>query len=311
MNTSDGPLISVIVPIYNVEKYVRKCLDSLKNQTMKEIEIICIDDGSTDGSGEIAEKYKNEVGWPRFRVIHTENRGLSAARNRGIDEAIAEWIMFVDSDDWVDSRFCEKPYGAAVEHGVDLVIFGFWHVKKTRKKKSKELPVGVVDEMTAHEYGSTAAWNKLYKNELFERIRYPEGRVYEDFATTHKLVHKAKRVFLIRDYLYYHVMWREDSITNTHTITNHKASFTAYIERYKDLLSYGYPVAKISACGPAIGFLSVSTPSNDQLYLKAVDIVTSAKGIPKELTLKQKIGLIVWKISKPMFYTICRRIGRA
>ena len=91
----NDPLISVIVPIYNVEKYVRKCLDSLKNQTMKQIEVICIDDGSTDESGRIAEEYKNEDGWPRFRVIHTENRGLSAARNRGIDEAKSQWLMFV------------------------------------------------------------------------------------------------------------------------------------------------------------------------------------------------------------------------
>ena len=85
---NETPLISVIVPIYNVEKYVRKCLDSLRSQTMKQIEVICIDDGSTDKSGEIAEEYKNEEGWPRFRVIHTENRGLSAARNRGIDESV-------------------------------------------------------------------------------------------------------------------------------------------------------------------------------------------------------------------------------
>ncbi len=99
-----NPLISVIVPIYNVEKYVRKCLDSLKNQTMKQIEVICIDDGSTDESGRIAEEYKSED-WPKFRVIHTENRGLSAARNCGIDEALADWIMFVDSDDWVESEF--------------------------------------------------------------------------------------------------------------------------------------------------------------------------------------------------------------
>lgn len=82
----EAPLISVIVPVYNVEKYVRKCLDSLLNQTMKQIEVICIDDGSTDESGRIADEYENEVGWPRFRVIHTENRGLSVARNRGIDE---------------------------------------------------------------------------------------------------------------------------------------------------------------------------------------------------------------------------------
>ena len=111
----DVPLISVIVPIYNVERYVRKCLDSLVAQTMKQIEIICIDDGSTDRSGQIAEEYVGIHEGVLFRVIHTENQGLSAARNRGIDEARSQWIMFVDSDDWVDEKFCETPYKTAVE----------------------------------------------------------------------------------------------------------------------------------------------------------------------------------------------------
>lgn len=128
-NKIEDPLISVIVPIYNVEKYVRKCLESLKNQTMKEIEVICIDDGSTDRSGLIADEYESSE-FPIFRVIHTENRGLSAARNRGLDEARAEWIMFVDSDDWVDKEFCRVPYENAIENKADMVIFGVGTVKR-------------------------------------------------------------------------------------------------------------------------------------------------------------------------------------
>lgn len=124
------PLISVIVPIYNVEKYVRKCLDSLVAQTLREIEVICIDDGSTDRSGEIADEIARDDA--RFRVIHTENRGLSAARNRGIDEARSQWLMFVDSDDWVSPEFCRVPYEAAIEYGADLVIFGAYVVKREK-----------------------------------------------------------------------------------------------------------------------------------------------------------------------------------
>ena len=132
-----APLVSVIVPNYNVERYVRKCLDSLRGQTLREIEVICIDDGSTDESGRIVDEYAKED--ERLRVIHTENRGLSAARNRGIDEARADWLMFVDSDDWVDPDFCKVPYEAAIENQADLVIFAVCKVTRLgRVRKHNE-----------------------------------------------------------------------------------------------------------------------------------------------------------------------------
>lgn len=305
------PLISVIVPIYNVEKYVRKCLESLKNQSLKQIEVICIDDGSTDASGRIADEYESDD-WPVIKVIHTKNRGLSAARNRGIDEARSEWLMFVDSDDWVDREFCEIPYRTAVRENADIVAFQSYRVVHGRVKKPKDAdrPVGVVDEMTAYDYVDGPAWNKLYKKELFEDIRYPEGHVYEDVSTTHKLIHKAARIYVFNDSLYYHVK-REGSITQTHTAANKRDGFVAGIERQEDLASYGYPAERVSICGPAIGFLSASTPSDDPLYLKAVEMVDLVQGCPKGLTLKQKMGLTVWRVNRPLFYFICRGLGRA
>ena len=137
-------LFSVIVPIYNVASYVRKCLDSLKNQTMKEIEVICIDDGSTDESGRIADEYKSN-NFPVFRVIHTDNRGLSAARNRGIDEARADWLMFVDSDDWVDERFCEIPYKAAIKNRADMVIFNHYIANEKGKPRRFKIDISVLE----------------------------------------------------------------------------------------------------------------------------------------------------------------------
>ena len=119
----ENPLISVIVPIYNVAPYLRACLDSLAAQTMKEIEIVMIDDGSTDGSGAIADEYVSSS-FPIFRVIHTANGGVSAARNRGIDEARGEWIMFVDGDDWIDADMCEQMLEPGVRENVDLVMCG-------------------------------------------------------------------------------------------------------------------------------------------------------------------------------------------
>lgn len=310
-NPVTTPLISVIVPIYNVEDYVRKCLDSLLHQTITQIEIICIDDGSTDASGSIADEYKNEAGWPKFRIIHTANRGLSAARNRGIDEARAEWIMFVDSDDWVSEEFCRIPFEAAVRENIELVAFQAKTVKhgKPVKRKKKDIPVGMLDEMTAYDQAGVVAWNKLYKKDLFDNIRYPESRVYEDIATTYKLVHKAKRVFQLSDHLYYHIL-REGSISHTLTISNRTDLFVASLERQSDLISYGYQAEKIHLCGAAIGFLSVIAPCDDLLYKKAVQIVDSTKGYPKGMSVKQKIGLMVWRISKRMFYLMCKGIGR-
>ena len=296
------PLISVIVPIYNTEKYVRSCLESLKNQTMKQIEVICIDDGSTDGSGRIADEYESED-WPIFRVIHTDNRGVSAARNRGIDEAKTEWLMFVDSDDWVNQRFCEIPWRTAVETKADLVAFQAQTIRRGRpvKRKRRDIPVGVLDEMKAYDHIGMVTWNKLYHKNLFDDIKYPESQVYEDVATTHKLIHKSGRIISLSDCLYYYVK-RSDSITNTHTISSKKDRLAAYLERANDLISYGYPDEKVIPYGPALALLSVMAPCDDPLYKKATEIVDSVNGYPKKLTWKQTFGRMVFRTNKKSFY---------
>ena len=308
----NDPLISVIVPIYNVEKYVRKCLDSLKNQTMKQIEVICIDDGSTDSSGNIAEEYKSR-NWPQFRVIHTENHGLSAARNRGLDEALADWIMFVDSDDWVDERFCEIPYKVAVEANADMVIFGndSWKGKKQKNKDTAASPAAIIDEFTAHEYGGIATWRRLSKKDLFEGIRFPEGRLYEDSGTVHKYVHKAKKIVRINDCLYHYEL-RKDSITHTIAQQNRKDCFISTLERYNELIAYGYPEekTKLPLLKTAIAYLSVTQPCSDELYIKASNIVDSIEGIPQSLSYKKKIALVAWRTDKSLFLFLSRCTGR-
>lgn len=308
------PLISIVVPIYNVERYVRKCLDSLKAQTMKQIEIICCDDGSTDESGRIADEYVEDETWPRFRAIHTENRGLSAARNRGIDEAVADWIMFVDSDDWVDKDFCRVPWEAKEAYRADLVIFGSYSVTRSRmaKKRNKAYDsIGLLNEMTAHEYGGNVAWNKLYNKKLFVGIRYPEGHVYEDVATTHKLVHKAGRIVMINDQLYYH-LWRKDSISHTQAKQRKMDGAISAWGKYCDLLEYGYPEEKLKtfACSAAIGILANTNMESDS-YLKAREIIDSIDNFPKAMWPKKKIALFVWKVNPQLFYLLCRVTGRS
>lgn len=305
------PQVSVIVPIYNVEKYVGKCLNSLREQSLKQIEVLMIDDGSTDRSGRIADVYASND-WPRFRVIHTDHRGLSAARNRGIDEAEADWIMFVDSDDWVDIDFCRIPYESAHRYGAELVIFRSLAVNngKIEKPKKVDATIGLIDEYAALNYGSAVVWNKLYAKKLFDLIKYPEGRIFEDIATTHKLIHNAKQILLISNYLYFHLN-RAGSITNPSKPLIQKDAASAQMERCRDLISYGFPEEKIRRlmCISAIRYLSRHSPG-DIYYDNALKIIDGIKGIPSGLNYKQIMALIVWRMDPRLFHSLCRLIGR-
>ena len=307
-------MISIIVPVYKVEPYLRQCVDSILGQTYRDIEVLLIDDGSPDRCGEICDEYGRMD--HRVRVFHTENRGLSAARNLGLREAQGEYIEFVDSDDWIEKEFCEIPLRAAIANDADLVVFQSIVVSMKISAKKKGLnfgiPTGLIDEFTAHEYGVDAAWNKLYKRELFETIRYPEGRVYEDLATTHKLVHEAKRIFFLNDRLYHYVDRRE-SITRTRTVSNRRDRFTSSKERYNDLVSWGYPEEKAcpSLIGSAIALLSAMSPNeDDEIYRSAKEIVNSAKKVPRSLSHKQKFLLYAWKIDERIFRLLCGALER-
>ena len=185
--------ISIIVPVYKVEKYLECCLDSLCRQSMANIEIILIDDASPDRCGEICDRYAaNDA---RFRVIHQQkNKGLSAARNLGIRIASCDYLMFVDSDDWVADDFCKDAYQCAVQNNADLVMFNHQQVRNR-----KILPVSPATAAEGHKTREEAidllftsvqnySWNKLYRKELFNGVLFPEEYNYQDVATTYKTV---------------------------------------------------------------------------------------------------------------------------
>ena len=297
-------MISVIVPIYNTEKYLQKCLDSLACQTFADVEFILVDDGSTDNSGAIADQYTG----PRFRVFHTGNHGLSAARNFGIEKARGEWLMFVDSDDRVDPAFCGSPYQAAVHYDADVVLFRTYIVKDGKVTEEKaSAPTEIITLEEAIRYGGAAAWNKLYKRELFDGIRFPEGRVYEDIAVTHKILMQAKQIVRIPDSLYFH-LHRKGSITHCFSVKNKKDALLSALERAEDLKSFGcaedlYEPALISY---AIIILVLADPSEGALYQKAGKIADSVKGIPSYLSVKKKVVLMIWKTNKTLFHLIRR-----
>ena len=306
-------MISVIVPIYNVEDCLSKCLDSLAAQTFTDAEFILIDDGSTDKSSRIADTYAKTDN--RFSVHHTANHGLSAARNLGIEKAKGDWLMFVDSDDYVEPDFCDTPYQAALREGADLVIFRYSRQAVSQKNfvSGSRLPVvsGIVDAETALRYGTAVVWNKLYRRELFDAIRYPEGRVYEDVATTHKLIFAAKRILMLPDVLYISVP-RKDSITHTHSSKNAGDAFLASLERGEYLKSHGCAedLYLPSEWSRSLGFLARLEPGDDPLFQQAEAVADSIPGIPPQLTRKKKLMLLVWKLDKRLFHIACRLLGK-
>ena len=230
-------MISVIVPIYNVEPYVRQCVESLLAQTGADIEILLIDDGSTDQSGVIADEYTDA----RVRVFHLQNGGLSAARNFGIEHARGEWLMFMDGDDYVLPEFCSAPLALAQETAADLVAFRY---SKYQDGSLNPVPLpqwreGEADWCTAVDAATELAWNKLYRKSLFEGIRYPVGKVYEDIATTYKLVH-ASRKSVFSDKNLYVYRKRPGSISVSKTKERLYQGLEAARLRREDLKKWGY-----------------------------------------------------------------------
>ena len=212
--------VSVIVPVYNVEKYIDHCLDSLVNQTLQEIEIIVVNDGSTDNSQNIIEKYANNYSH-MVKVFSKENGGLSDARNYGICHAEGEYIGFVDSDDFVEPNMFEIMYEKAIMTNADIIVCSFNHIYDSGKIKhiSIDNKFGAFDNdlkemlVCAKPY----AWNKIYRRAFFINtgISYPKGQYFEDSAVTYNLIYLAKHIEFINDPLYNYRYKRKDSITGT------------------------------------------------------------------------------------------------
>ena len=195
-------LISIIVPVYNVEKYIKKCIDSIINQTYKNLEIILVDDGSPDNCGKICDEYAEKD--KRIKVIHKENGGLSDARNAGIKIARGCYIGFVDSDDWIDKNMYEKLYKTLKEKDADIACCKLIRYKNTIEKISKKFD-GRIVEYDQRQYIKKFfkidsqecvyyAWNKLYKRQVIDKEQYPIGLTSEDVVGTYKALLKCKKI---------------------------------------------------------------------------------------------------------------------
>ena len=209
--------ISVIVPVYKVEPYLRRCVDSILSQTFTDFELILVDDGSPDNCGAICDEYaaKDE----RVHVLHRENQGVSAARNAGIDWVFAnsdsKYISFVDSDDWVHPRYLELLYNGIQKFSVKISQCRFLKTDGTQDvPEVKESMKLITPTEHYREYYSAAVWNKLFARDCWEKIRFPVGQIYgEDAAIWYKILLAEKSIALIDDKLYYYFQ-RADSVMN-------------------------------------------------------------------------------------------------
>ena len=210
------PKISIIVPVYNVEKYIDKCLKSLTQQTLQDIEIIIVNDGSQDKSVEIIEKYVKDNP-TKIKYYEKENGGLSSARNYGLEYATGEYIAFLDSDDYVDCNMYEEMYNLAKKENADMVECDFiWEWEYGKKIFDKRREYKSKEEIMKKP--RVVAWNKIYKREIINKykIRFPEGLIYEDMEFFYKLLPHLNKISYINKY-FIHYTQREDSITNKQT----------------------------------------------------------------------------------------------
>lgn len=236
-----NPVITVIVPVFQVHQYIGECVESLIHQTFKDLEIILVDDGSTDGSEILCDEYAEKDS--RIRVIHQRNKGLSGARNTGMDNANGEYIAFIDSDDIVCPEFVERLYALILKYHADIAACAFEKSRTGKFKNVDRNPREVCmesEELLRRWHGKykkyeTVVWNKLYHKNVFTQseniIRFPEGRRHEDVLTSHLIVRNAEKIALTTGKFYLYRL-REGSITAESTgKENFKQNLDAQKER--------------------------------------------------------------------------------
>lgn len=234
--------ITVIIPVYNVEQFLARCIDSIRNQSYKNLEILLIDDGSTDKSAKICDEYA-EID-ERIRVIHQENKGIASVRNLGVSQATGNYIFWIDSDDYVSGEIIFVLYSNLKRYHADMSICEF--------KKGNEIDYVFSQNNTdtcieftaqyAHEmlyknnhtaFVIAASWAKLIKKELYEGLVYPEGKLFEDIYMSHYLIQRCSKIIYIDKVLYYYYQWPDSILGKTLRIEK-----LDYLDAFKDRISF-------------------------------------------------------------------------
>lgn len=244
----DMPIVSIIVPVFNVEKYLPQCILSIKNQTYNNIEVFLVDDGSTDASGTICDEASKQE--PRFKTFHKPNGGLSDARNYGIERASGKWITFIDSDDYISPEYIEYLLNLALNNQTKIAAGAhtiFYESGKKYYKGFGETSINLFSQKEALQHIllddglDLSAWAKLYSADLFKEIRYPKGLSFEDTATTYKLFFQCDQIVCGSKSIYNYRI-RSNSITTQanfnkkiQLIENTKVMCNDIISKYPEL----------------------------------------------------------------------------
>ena len=322
--------ISIIIPIYKVEGYLRKCIKSVLNQTYENLEIILVDDGSPDNCGKIADAFSEMDN--RIKVIHQENKGLCAARNAGLAVATGEYIGFIDSDDWILPDMYEYLYNNLKEYDADITACRYFRIlknKKTRANTDGQVKIFNKDQAIHNIVEKfelrTVFWNKLFKKEIFENIKFPEGKVFEGTNMMHLVLENANKIVLLPDPKYYYVD-TESSIINTKNIKNNCDYVLGFIKRYNELIKK-YPDLKETMIMQVIenSILLLETLNNfnnKQLKNHEEKFITIYNFIEKHIKYIEKLPKVnkitIWKLesyknvkkSKMILVNIVTRLSR-
>ena len=216
--------VSVIIPVYNVEEYLPKCLDSIINQSLKDIEIILVNDGSPDNSQNIIEEYKKKD--KRIISIIKENGGQGSARNLGLTKAKGEYIAYVDSDDYIEPDMLLEMYNKAKDQDLDIVICGYKNIYKDREEElliSKNLLTDTLADKKSKIFNTISPWSKIYKRDflLKSKVLFEEDRVwYEDFAYSVKLLSSTSKIGIVNKPLYDYLIRENSTMNNTKILKN-------------------------------------------------------------------------------------------
>ena len=232
-------VISVVIPVYNVECYLQVCVESVRCQSHKQLEIILVDDGSTDNSGKICDEYARKD--ERIKTIHKHNGGLSEARNTGIDAATGNYIAFIDSDDYISPEMIHKLYTYSKTDNADITICGYQTITENGDTMAQcGMPREKLTRFQAQEKLNddgqsgapfVVAWNKLYRKQLFSDIRFPVGKIHEDAFIMHKVFDRCSTISTV-DGLYYYYRQRTGSITKRNFSVQNLDCVEAYYQRY-------------------------------------------------------------------------------
>ena len=306
-------MISVVVPVYKVEVYLDKCIQSVLNQTFRNFELILVDDGSPDRCGEICDQWAEKD--HRIRVIHKSNGGLSDARNAGISQAKGEWLSFVDSDDWIAEDMLETLYRLAIDHDAEISCSNFSRVVDDGKmeRQTNYVQPGV---LTPEEYWEqlfsakdwayyNVVWNKLYRRELFETVQFPYGKINEDIYVMYDLISACKRVALTDKVGYYYRI-RQNSIMGRQGSIRNLDGWDAYLGRAEKFIGqkeWKYAAACLNRAKSGLLLGDFGENGKKSSAYKAIKQKTWGvyrKMIP-HMAIRQNIGILFFLMGEPLY----------